>query len=264
MAPFDGAKAKAAQESWAKSLGKSGAIEKNSIDMELVLIPPGSFRMGSAAQVKERSADETQVEVTLTRPFYLGRTEVTQCQWQAVMGTTPWKGKEKAREGDSLAATYVNWEDAMEFCKALSDKENATYRLPTEAEWEFACSAGASTKFSFGDDEAALPKYAWWANSSDDANTKEVKYVHEVGRKLPNPFGLYDTHGNVWEWCDDMYDRKLPGGTDPLVTEGENQVIRGGGWSSQATMCRCAYRNWGPAAYRVNNVGFRVARSVAR
>jgi len=259
--PFDEAQAKAAQVAWAKSLGKPSPVEKNSIGMELVLIPPGKFTMGSPASEQNRSADETQVDVTLTKSFSLGKTEVTQGQWRAVMGTTPWTGKEKVREGDNFPVTYVNWEDAIAFCKTLSAKENVAYRLPTEAEWEYACRAGTTTQFSFGDNESSLSSYAWWGNLSGDGNAKEEKYVHEVGRKRSNPFGLHDMHGNVWEWCEDLYACQLPGGTDPLVAEGSVWELRGGSWNSDAAFCRSASRNWSSPAYRNFSLGFRVARS---
>jgi formylglycine-generating enzyme required for sulfatase activity len=263
-APFDEAHAEAAQEAWAKSLGKSSPVEKNSIGMELVLIPAGKFTMGAPDSEKDKGLrNEAQVDVTLTKPFYLGKTEVTQGQWRAVMGTTPWTGQPLVREGESYAATYVSWEDAQTFCRKLSELEKAAYRLPTEAEWEYACRAGTTTRFSFGDDESQLSDYAWWG-ALYDGNTKGERYAHEVGLKRPNPFGLSDMHGNVWEWCEDVdvSKGKLPGGTDPLVSAGSaTKVIRGGDWRHLAAGCRSGLRN----GYRHDKgsyvLGFRAVRS---
>ena len=223
----------------------------NSLGMKLVLIPAGKFRMGSPHGL--------QVDVTLTKGFYLGKTEVTQGQWRAVMETTPWKGKENVREGDNYPANYVNWEDAQAFCKKLSLKEGASYRIPTDAEWEYACRGGTTTRFSFGDDESRLGMVAWFSENTDDIGEE---YAHEVGQKQANPFGLYDMHGNVYEWCEDAYLEKLRGGTDPLVsTGGSGRVYRGGGWSGGAAWCSSAYRYGIPPSSRAYGVGFRVARS---
>ena len=131
-APFDEGQAKAAQEAWARTLGRSSPVEKNSIGMELVLIPPGKFIMGSPASEKDPNFNERQVNVTLTKSFYLGKTEVTQGQWRAVMETTPWKGRQLVREGDGYPVTYVSWDDAKTFCKKLGEKDSGIYRLPTE------------------------------------------------------------------------------------------------------------------------------------
>ena len=173
-----------------------------------MLIPPGKFRMGSPPEEKDREKSEDQVDVTIAKSFYLGTTEVTQGQWRTVMVTTPWKGRKgDVREGKDYPATFVSWYDAQEFCKKLGEMENAAYRLPTEAEWEYACRGGTTTRFSFGEDERTLGDYAWWGSFIDDGNTKDEFYAHEVGRKKPNPFGLYDMHGNVFEWCEDRSTR---------------------------------------------------------
>jgi formylglycine-generating enzyme required for sulfatase activity len=259
-APFDARKAKTAQEAWAKSLGKLSPVEKNSIGMDLVLIPPGKFTMGSAASEKDRWDGEAQVDVTLTKSFYLGKTEVTQRQWRSVMGTTPWKGLKGAREGETDAVTYVSWDDAQAFCKKLGEKEQAAYRLPTEAEWEYACRGGTTTQYCFGDDESQLGEHAWYQKNASDIGEL---YAHEVGRKQPNPFGLYDMHGNAWEFCEDLYVEKLPGGTDPLVsTGGDLRVFRGGGWYDLAANCRSAVlRNRLIPSTQSSRLGFRVARN---
>lgn len=256
-------KAEATQQSSAKSLGKSVLAEKNSVGMEFLLIPPGKFTMGSPEPELDRHRDEAQVEVTLTRGFYLAKTEVTQGQWRAVMGSTPWKGKRYVREQDNCSATFVSWDDAQAFCKKLSQAENVPYRLPTEAEWEYACRGGTTTRYSFRNDEAALSDHAWWRGIVGEGNVDGELYAHEVGRKRANPFGLYDMHGNVFEWCEDVYVDQLPGGTDPLVSAGGNyRVNRGGSWFRAATHCRCAARGESRGrSHRTYDLGFRVARS---
>jgi len=257
---------------------------ENSIGMVLVPIPAGEFMMGSrlsAAVVTKRfdvhpmvSENEHPLHhVKLTKSFHLGRTLVTQGQWKAVMGTTPWKGKflfvlrEKCRrcvkEGDDYAASYVSWDDAVEFCRKLSEKEGVEYRLSTEAEWEYACRAGTTTVYSFGDDESQLGEYAWYRGNAYDVGEK---YAHIVGQKKPNPWGLYDMHGNVWEWCHDRHG-EYPSGdvTDPVgPASGSDRVYRGGGWFDGAGGCRSAIRDRFSPSYRFFRLGFRVLRSSAK
>ncbi len=259
-APFTTAQAKFAQAAWAKSLGKA-VTEKNSLGMDLVLIPPGKFRMGSPAGEAGHDDDENPVDVTLTQPFWLARTEVTQGQWQQLMGTTPWKGQQYVKEGADYAATYVSWEDAEAFCAKLSQQDGQTYRLPTEAEWEWSCRAGTTSRFSFGDSDGDLGRYGWYGwygGIVGDGNAKTEQYAHRVGLKLANPFGLSDMHGNVWEWCQDQYADKLTGGTDPVVTSGGSyRVYRGGSWDSAPAYCRSASRDWCSPDYRGYDLGFR-------
>lgn len=145
-----------------------------------------------------RNDDEHQHEVQITRHYYLGITEVT--QWQEVMGTTPWKGRERVPEAADIAASYISWNDAVKFCEQLSQQERRAYRLPTEAEWEHACHAGTTTPYRFGSDESQLGEYAWY---SVNAENVDQYYAHQVARKSPNNFGLYDMHGNVYEICQD-------------------------------------------------------------
>ena len=238
----------------------------NSIGMELIEIPAGKFTMGSPVGEKDHQNNEAQVSVTLTKSFTLGKTEVTQGQWQSVMGTEPWTGQKNVQADKDCPATYVSWGDATEFCKRLTDLERTAgtlkadeeYHLPTEAQWERACRAGTETAFSFGDDESKLGEYAWF-----DGNAKNVgeQYAHKVGLKKPNPWGLHDMHGNVWEWCSDWYDGKLIGGVDPIGPEGgSTRVFRGGCWGFTPGRCRSANRGDAPSN-RVNRLGFRVARS---
>ena len=221
--------------------------------------------MGSLSREAGRGPDETPVAVSFSEDFELGKTEVTQGQWQAVMGTVPWNGPFNRPIGEDIAVSYVDWNDATAFCQKLTDlerkagklKAGEAYRLPTEAQWEYACRAGTTTAYSFGDDEKQLGQYAWFKG-----NTAGEKYAHKVGLKKPNPWGLYDMHGNVWEWCSDCYGNALPGGTDPVGPGGgSDRVYRGGSWGSLPGFCRSAFRYGSVPSYRGNSLGFRVARS---
>ena len=205
------------------------------VTMKLVRIRRGRFMLGSPNSEEGRKAEEgPQCEVTISKPFYLGVTEVTQAQYEAVMGTNP-----SANKGPTNPVEYVTWNDATGFCRKLSEKTGRTVRLPTEAEWEYACRAGTKTRFSFGDSERALGDYAWYKGNS--AGTS-----HPVGRKKPNAWGLYDMHGNVWEWCADWYGSYPTGpSTDPQgAASGDKRVFRGRGWYHLVTAdFRCASRN---------------------
>jgi formylglycine-generating enzyme required for sulfatase activity len=241
----------------------------NSIGMKLIYCPSGSFMMGSPAGEKDRFAkNEAQVSVTISKGFYLGKYSVTQAEFKAVMGTTPWAGRRYVKEGDDYPATYVDWNDAAEFCRKLTARESQAgrlpqgyvYALPTEAQREYACRAGTTTAYSFGDDAGNLGDYAWWGGISGDGNAKTEQYAHRVGQKKPNPWGLYDMHGNVWEWCRDACGRKLPGGTDPLgETGGLIHVFRGGSWGDEARDCRSARRDGSATEYRDYILGFRAS-----
>ena len=180
----------------------------------------GDFRMGDGAGVA----------VTLTKPFGLGKHEVTHGQWKSVMGTEPWGGQKYVTADKDCPATFVSYFVAVEFCEKLTDlerksgklKANEEYRLPSEAEWEYACRAGTTTAYSFGDDEKQLGEYAWFRGNAMNAGEE---YAHKVGWKKPNPWGLHDMHGNVWEWCSDWYGDALSGGTDPIGPDGRSQPI---------------------------------------
>jgi formylglycine-generating enzyme required for sulfatase activity len=219
--------------------------------------------MGSPDTEKDRQDDEHQHKVTISKAFYMQTTELTQGQWTAVMGTEPWKGKSFVKEGPNYAATYVSWNDAVAYCKKLSEKEGKTYRLPTEAEWEYACRAGTETRWSFGDDEKVLGDYAWYEKN---ANNIGEQYAHQVGQKKPNAFGLHDMHGNVFEWCHDYYGEdyyKQSSEKDPTgPTSGSFRVLRGGSWLSNSRYARSAYRLRYDADYRNVNSGFRLVREL--
>ena len=263
-----------------RSLPTNPDLLTNSIGMELIEIPAGKFTMGSPADEKDRLEDEEQVRVTLRKPFRLGKTEVTQGQWKSVMGTEPWDGEKFVQADKDCPATYVSYFDAVEFCDTLTAierkagklKADEEYRLPTEAQWEYACRAGTTTAFSFGD-ESKLNAHAWWGAfdleallkgelKAGEGNAAREQYAHTVGTKKPNPWGLHDMHGNVWEWCSDCYDGKLAGGIDPVGPErGSPRVYRGGGWGNIPGLCRSANRSNIVPSSRSSDLGFRVARS---
>lgn len=248
--------------------------ENNGLNMTLCWCSAGKFKMGSPRSDKDAQADEKpQVEVTLRKGFWLGKHEVTQGQWQAVMETTPWKGEISeflVKEGADYAASYVSWEDAVKFCQALSTSERKAgrlstseeYRLPTEAEWEYACRSGETTRYSFGEDAWKLSEFAWWGGIDGDGNAKNEQYAHEVGMKKANAWGLHDMHGNVWEWCSDGYDKKLAGGINPTgSSQSTFRVSRGGGWCFRAAYCRSACRFYRRPDTRSIELGFRVSLS---
>jgi formylglycine-generating enzyme required for sulfatase activity len=252
IAPFDADQAKQHQQSWAEYLGVPVEIT-NSIGMKLKLIPAGKFMMGSPESDDTAFADrEPQHRVRITKPFYLGVYEVTQEQYEKKMGKNP----SRSFKGASDPVEMVSWDDAVEFCTKLSAKEGKTYRLPTEAEWEYACRAGTTTVYSFGDDESQLGEYAWYG-----ANSRQE--THPVGEKKPNAWGLNDMHGNVSEWCADWYDGdyyKDASTDDPSgPVTGSYRVFRGGDWWFGAGRCRAAGRGAYEPAYRCTGLGFRVA-----
>jgi formylglycine-generating enzyme required for sulfatase activity len=241
----------------------------NSIGITLVLIPKGTFQMGSPPGEKDSQVDERQHEVTISEDYYLGAFELTQAQYLKVMGNNPsiFQGDKVAErdpqtnqvvknvDSSNHPVEQVYWHDAIEFCRRLSalPEEKAAgrvYRLPTEAEWEYACRAGSQTKYSFGDNESQLGDCAWY-------NQNACRQTHPVGEKKPNAWGLYDMHGNVWEWCSDWYGDYPEGDLrDPAgAREGTRRVGRGGGWSLGAEYCRSANRADLLPSYRNRSLG---------
>ncbi len=232
----------------------------NSIGMKLVLIPKGTFNMG-LLPTKWVPKPGPQHQVTISNDFYMGVTEVTQTQYKRVMGGNPSGFQGSKVEGDSsnYPVDQITWSDAVEFCKRLSElpEEKAAglvYRLPFEAEWEYACRAKSSAAYCFGDSTTSLGDYAW---SGENGGKK----THAVGQKKPNAWGLYDMHGNVWEWCWDRYsDYPKSAVTDPVgPDEGMTRVVRGGGWDARAPLCQSAWRQDGNPSSTSDSIGFRVA-----
>jgi formylglycine-generating enzyme required for sulfatase activity len=297
IAPFDATKAKQHQEAWAKHLGVPG-VETNSIGMKLVLIPPGEFEMGSSESAEELAKAFANWDVKpdcfkrefpghrvrITKPFYLGACEVTVGQFRKFVEDCGYKtDAEKDGKGgsgiipsinrgvrkpeftwrntgfeqtDGHPVVNVSWNDAVAFCEWLSRKEGKTYRLPTEAEWEYACRAGSTTAYCFGDDAKRLDDYAWYS-------AKLGLKTHPVGEKKANAWGLYDTHGNVFEWCGDWFDENYYAGPPPVdptgPTTGRSRVYRGGGLNSTAGGCRSANRYGDSPGTRSYDLGFRAS-----
>lgn len=242
----------------------------NSIGMRLVRIPAGEFVMGSPATRRlpgfphvpptPPSHDEYPPHcVHITKPFLIGATSVTQGQWMKVLSERwhhPWAEdgylEENVVEGDDVAADYISWEHAVAFCAALTRLEHGNgslpsrrqYRLPTEAEWEYACRAGSDTAFAYGESDECLGEYAWYLKN---AYYKGETYAHEVGMKRPNAWGLYDMHGNVEEWCSDWYAKDFyaesPSSDPTGPATGTCRVLRGGSWQSASFFCRSASRS---------------------
>jgi len=249
------------------------SIWTNSIAMDFVSIPAGRFMMGSPDGDSEaHDFEKPQHAVTISRPFQLGRFEVTQADWQAVMKENPYDRDrsnpfytlpgmaERITRPDHPAT--VSWSDAQEFIAALNAREKGgTYRLPTEAEWEYAARAGTSTRYSFGDDAAGLESSAWYGGDFQTGGH------HPVGTKEPNPWGLHDVHGNVWEWVQDWYDAEYYSRSpsrDPRGPEtGTDRVVRGGSWHTTATSWRTAFRRDYKPDYRGISIGFRLARDLS-
>lgn len=226
----------------------------NSIGMEFILVPAGTFSMGAGKSCENALAAELPVHrVTISKAFYLGTFEVTQAQWVAVMGSNP-----SSFKGESNPVEQVSWDDIQLFIQRLNQKEgHQRYRLPTEAEWEYAARAGTGSSYSFGDDASLLERHAWYEDNADQT-------THPVGRKEPNPWGFYDMHGNVWEWVQDWHDDYHSDSvTDPVgPATGTVRALRGGSWYFSARHCRSSYRfNYTPDDRR-EHTGFRLALSL--
>ena len=221
----------------------------NGINLEMALIPAGKFMMGSLEIEKKRQEDELQHEVTITKPFFMGKHEITQEQWQAVMRNNPSEIK-----GTKLPVTNVSWVDCQEFIKKLNDKTNSGYCLPTEAEWEYACRAETTTAYFFGNE--ITPKDS---NFGDSNLGKAVN----VGSKKANAYGLHDMHGNIWEWCEDWYGSYVEGKvTDPKGLEfGNRRSVRGGSFFDPGSDARSSNRYAVSPGSRNGYIGFRLVRA---
>ncbi len=252
-------------------LGAEAGEERQVAGIKLCWCPPGKFLMGSPSGEPERRPDEGQVEVKLTKGFWAGKYEVTQGQWRRVMGPLP--GDLTAGEGDDIAVYSMNHAEAETFCRELTEKTHRSgelpadweFRLPTEAQWEYACRAGTTTATAFGD-----------TLSSRQANFKGRPYngamagpvrnrPTKVGSFPGNAWGLHDMHGNLFEWCRDWYHPQLPGGEDPDLSslKASSRVRRGGCWADEGWPCRSASRIRFEPERRADHIGFRVV-AVAR
>ncbi len=234
-----------------QAAGKVVSIDlPGGVVMKFCYCPPGNFKMGSPPDEMDRQWDEDQVQVQLSKGFWLARTECTQAQWVAVMGSNPGYFK-----GDDLPVESVSWNDAQKFITKLNKAKTLPagwkVALPTEAQWEYACRAGTKTAFSFGKTLTTKQAnfFAW-----------VLVKTRDVGKYKTNPWGLHDMHGNVCEWCGDWLGEKLPGGTDPTgEAMGSVRVCRGGGWSDPVSCCRAAFRGGLPPGTARESLGFRVA-----
>jgi formylglycine-generating enzyme required for sulfatase activity len=234
------------------------AVEsKTFMGINFIFIQSGCYQMGNDKKPTERTVGETPSHrVCIDKPFFIGETEVTQKQWQDVMGNNPSKNKVEDKPVDR-----VSWDDVQEFIKKLNAKEGGNYfRLPTEAEWEYAARAGNDTDYSFGDNPKSLPQFAWFGNLGYKGSP------HEVAQKDPNEWGLYDMHGNVWEWVQDWYDGSYysnsPANNPTGPETGKYKVYRGGSFIGKATNLRSSVRFSALPMSRTHDVGFRLARQV--
>lgn len=315
VAPFEESIAVQRRAEWSRSLATPETLT-DGIGMTFILVPPGEFTMGSPENEYRRFGDESLHQVAIMKPFYLSRFETTRGQFARFVRETGFlteaeKGVEftasnikygtgafafdsaKGRvfgpdyswknvgfeQTDEHPVLNVSWNDAQEYCRWLAAKEAANYRLPTEAEWEYACRAGTTTQYYIGDDIANLTQVANLA----DASAKKVypsdwkwELIYEssdgyaftapVGKFRPNAFGIFDMHGNALEWCHDWYQAdylKLSSAVDPRgPSTGSYRAYRGGGWNSGTAWVRSADRSWGPPAKRWHALGFRVVRSI--
>ncbi len=252
------------------SAHSAGKKMPNKVGMNMVFVPEGSFVMGSPPEEKGRGSNEELHRVTISRGFYISETEVTQGQWKKLMGDNPSAFKDG---GDSMPVEQVSWNDCQEFIKKLNKFEKTDkYRLPTEAEWEYACRAGSTTAFSSGEitnvgckTNKSLDLTAWYCGNS-------TSKPHLVATKKPNNWGLYDVHGNVSEWCLDscIWRDKYTGRphvvtdtykdeiVDPISKSGSRRIFRGGSWNDSAKNLRSAARGYFSPTARRTYIGFRV------
>lgn len=256
-------------------------VYTNKLGMRFVLIPKGEFIMGSPKSEAGRQWNEKQHRVIISKDFYMGETEVTQGQWEKLVGFNP---SSFPKMGKNFPVDTVSWEECIEFIRVLNEWENTDkYRLPTEAEWEYACRAGSATAFANGPitapfscnaPEPSILEMAWYCYNSGLANPPGDFKPRPVKTKLPNAFGLYDMHGNVQEWVQDSCKRRNFWRTkigvvtdtykdnivDPLNTTGDYRIIRGGGWYQTSKYQRSAYRSMYKPVTKRNSLGFRIVR----
>lgn len=256
---LDNGKVKGPERVWTPDGTEIKTVLVESLSLEMIRVAPGTFQMGSPAAEEGRSGDEKSHAVTITKEYWLGRYEVTQGEWETLIGSNPSSNKGAAKR---LPVENVSWDDAMGFCEKLTEAERLAgrlpvgyaYTLPTEAQWEFACRAGSAGSFA-GD----LDAMGWY-----DANSGSQ--THSVGQKQMNALGFSDMHGSVWEWCRDYYgDYSEGSAADPVGSEqGSFRVSRGGGWYGGASFCRSAFRGRGIPGSRGGDLGFRLCLAPVR
>ncbi len=257
--------------------GSKPGDERKVFGVKLCWCPPGKFTMGSAPGEPERRPDEDQVEVTLTKGFWAGKFEVTQGLWKRVIGKLPGALTAELPEGDDYPVGNVNFAETEVFCRKLTElahkagdlPENWEFRLPTEAQWEYACRAGTKTATAFGEQLSSKQANFGGKPYNGAENGPSLKMAAPVGSYPANPWGLHDMHGNTFEWCRDWYQAKLPGGVDPDLhaarstatlnrTRDASRVRRGGAWSDDGWPCRSAFRVRFEPERRYDHIGFRV------
>ncbi len=259
---------------------QSGDDIVNSLGMKFVLVPRGNFRMGSPDEEEFRGEDEFQHQVHIARSFYIGAFEVTQKQFEEMMNVNPsffspagtGRIKVRPKEAPMHPVEGVTWHQAKEFCVKLGDRADEkarkfTYRLPTEAEWECACRAGTSTPLFFGDHVSSHDaNFNGHAPLGKGRTGPFMRATWAIGGYKANAFGLFDMHGNVAEWCSDWYQndyyKNSPKDNPPGPRDGEERVVRGGGWTNTARVCRSAARFHLPPEHSSYNVGFRVVLAI--
>ena len=263
VAPFDVKQAAAAQQAWAKHLGIDVEVT-NSLGMKFRVIPPGTFDMGSPTSEPKRDNDETHHKVTITQPKLLGVYPVTQGEWTKVTGSNPSHFKSvSGQDARRFPVEQVSWEDAQKFLTKLNSEHTLggwRYRLPTEAEWEYACRAGTVTPFWFGGELNGKQANCDGRFPYESGKGPYLERPSVVGAYKANPFGLYDQHGQVSEWCEDWYgEYDTSASQDPTgASSGSSRVLRGGSWNVSAFGCRSAFRFYCGPSFRSYRIGFRV------
>lgn len=232
-----------------KASYSNGTLTVNGIKYNMVWVDGGTFRMGATSEQGSEISDEKPVHSVTLSGYYIGKTEVTQALWQAVMGSNP-----SYFEGDDLPVEQVSWDDCQEFIRKLNSLTGQNFRLPTEAEWEFACRGGNNSRGYKYSGSNYIDNVAWYDGNSGDK-------THPVATKSPNELGIYDMSGNVWEWCADWYGDYSSGRqTNPKGPYGgSDRVSRGGSWNSYAGICRSSNRYINYPAGRDGNLGLRLA-----
>jgi formylglycine-generating enzyme required for sulfatase activity len=257
--------------------GSQAGDQREVAGLELCWCPPGEFTMGSPAGELERRPDEDQVRVTLTRGFWMGRHEVTQGQWKRVLGALPGELTAELPGGDEFPVGNVNFAEAEAFCDRLTElgrrsgelPEGWEFRLPTEAQWEYACRAGTTTATAFGDQLGSVQANFQGQPYNGAEAGPSLQRAAPVGSYPANPWGLHDMHGNAFEWCRDWYHARLPGGADPDLRDAQesasrsehgdlSRVRRGGCWADEGWPCRSAFRLRFEPERRYDHIGFRV------